>query len=177
MALLGTSISKEVVDSYDGFDVTNIGAGLLNPDIYKTKGYSKKKIKKLLIGTLAECSYAGADHDHSPLIIPLGTEPQYGTIIALNLHYVPLQIRRNILKVILESNKARISANQPIMIDWQSLKRSVPEVQYITRRYKQVLLGYGADGGSIPLAEWGEVIKERSKWESHYKLIQEGKVQ
>ena len=173
MALLGTSLSKEVIDAYDGFDVTNIGAGLLNPDIYKTKGYSKKKIKKLLIGTLANVSYGGAEHDQSPMIIPIAQEPAYNTILALNLHYVPTRVRMNIAKFILESNKARIMSNQPLMIDWSSLKRAIPEVQYIIRRYKQVLVGYGADGGSIPLAEWGEALRVRSKWEGHYKVLME----
>jgi hypothetical protein len=175
MAILTTSMSKEVLDSYDGFDITNIGPGLINPDIYKTPAYSKKKIKKLLIGTLASVVYGGAEHDRTPLIIPIHEEFAYQTVLAINMNYLPVQLRMNIARFILETNKARIASNLPIMIDYQSLKRAVPEVQYVIRRYKQVLLGYGGDGGSIPLSDWGTALKQRSRWENHYRVIMEGR--
>jgi hypothetical protein len=44
MPVITNSISNDLISSYDGFDSAKVGIGLSNPDIYKTKGYAKKKI-------------------------------------------------------------------------------------------------------------------------------------
>jgi hypothetical protein len=176
MALIISGANKELAELYSGYDSAKVGAGLLQPDVYKTPAYNKKKVKTILLGTLAEISYGGAEHDQSPLILPFLVETQYNTLLAFNLHYVPYTVRRNILKVILDMNYARIKSNLPIIVDYHSVVKVVPQAQYIVRRYKQVLVSLGSNGGSIPLSEWDKVIKGTSKWQGHWKMIKEGKV-
>lgn len=170
------TVGDELLQAYDGYDSTKVGAGLLEPSIYATPSYSKKKIKTILMGTLTEISYAGHEHDRTPLMLPFRVEGQYGTLMAFNFHYVPYSVRRNIVKFILDTNAARIKSNLPIIVDYQSLVRAIPQSKYIVRRYKQVLIGLGSDGGSIPLSEWDTAIKVKSKWENHWKDIKDGKV-
>jgi hypothetical protein len=169
------SVGPELIQAYDGYDSAKVGAGLLTPDIYATPSYSKKKIKTILMGTLTEISYGGAEHDRTPLMLPFRVEGNYGTLMAFNLHYLPYNARKNLIKFVLESNVARIKSNLPILIDYSSLVRMIPQAKYVVRRYKQVLIGLGADGGSIPLSEWDSAIKVKSKWENHWKDIKDGK--
>lgn len=177
MALFGNG--KDLQDIYQGYDAFNdvaVGAGLFNPDIYATPAYSKKKTKSILIGTLAEIVYGGADYDPMPLALPIKLVSQYNMVQAINLHYVPYKIRVNILKLVLKMNTARIKSNLPIIVDLPTLTKMIPEVQYIIRNYKQVLIGLPGNSGSIPLVEWEEAIKKPSKYENHWKLIKEGKI-
>ena len=167
---------KDLYANYTGFDAVKVGAGLANPDIYATKAYSKTKVKDLLLGVLAKVNYIAHQYDPQPLILPIKHESAYNTILAMNLHYVGLRQRTNILKVLLDANNARIKSNLPIMVDIETITRMIPESKYIIRRYKQILIGMGQDGGSIPLTEWENVIQEKSKWESHWRDVKTGRI-
>lgn len=169
------NIGKELLQAYDGYDTAKVGAGLMTPDIYATPSYAKKKIKTILLGTLTEIVYSGFEHDRTPLMLPFRLEGAYNTLLAINLHYLPYEMRRNVIKFVLDTNAARIKSNLPIIIDYNSLVRVVPAVRYAIRRYKQVLIGLGADGGSLPLTEWANAIKVKSKWENHWRDIKDGK--
>lgn len=169
MATIRAGLGKEYLDAYDGYDSQKVGIGLMQPDVYKTPGYSKKKIQNLAIGLLSSISYSGFEHDRSPLIIPIAHESAYNTILAINLRYVPLTHRKAVMKFLLESNAARIKSNQPIMIDWHSLARTVPSIRYATRRYKQVGIRVVE---TYNLNEIPNAIKEKSSWENHYKLFE-----
>lgn len=170
MAAVSRNIQKDAQELYTGLDdpkaMQDVGLGLVNPNIYATPEYQDKKIKTLIIGGLVDIVYAGFDVDPTPLIVTFGFETAYNTVLGMNLHYVPQQIRQAILKYIYDSNAARIRANQPLMINWQGLRRVVPEVQYITRRYKQVGIGVVE---TYPLVEWPEVVKQPSRFENHFR--------
>lgn len=169
MATIRTGLGKEYLDAYDGYDSQQVGIGLMQPDVYKTPGYSKKKIQSLAIGLLSSIVYSGYEHDQNPLILPILHESQYNTILAINLRYIPLLHRKAVMKFILESNAARIKSNQSIMIDYHSLKKSVPSIQYAVRRYKQVGIRVNE---TYQLNEIPQAINKRSRWENHYKLYE-----
>lgn len=173
MATITTSMSNEYLEMYKGYNHQAVGLGVLDPNLYASPAYQKKKIKNMLIGGISKIRYAGMENDTQPLVMTIGYEPAYATIIGFNLHYVPTRLRLAIMKFVLDSNVARIKANQPIIIDYRSLKRAVPQAQYIVRRYKAIAIHLEE---TIPLTEWPKVAKERSKWEGHFKLIQEGRV-
>lgn len=166
MPLITQTVSQDYLDMYDGYDTTKVGAGLVTPDIYATPSYSKKKIRNLVIGGISEIVYSGYEHDQSPMVIPMQYEPRYNTIIGINLNYAPASVRKNILKYILEANAARIKGNQPLMINYDSLKRLVPQVRGMIRRYKVVLI---RPVETYQLNEWPEVLKKRSRWEKMYR--------
>ena len=166
MPLLTQTVGKDYADMYSGYDTQKVGAGMMNPDIYATPEYSKKKIKNLVLGGISEVVYSGFDHDSSPTVIPFIYERAYNTVLAFNLNYVPPKIRRNILKFILDSNAARIKSNQPIIIKYDAIKRVVPQVAGIVRRYKIVLLNVKQ---TYQLNEWPEIAKKQSKWQNMYK--------
>jgi hypothetical protein len=166
MATITTSIGKEYLDSYEGYDSKQVGIGLSNPNIYKTPGYDKKKIQSLAIGLLSEAVYSGFDHDPTPLVLPIKYESQYNTILALNLHYVPQKYRQAIMKFVLESNASRIRNNQSILVDYNSLKRAIPVAQFIIRRYKQTGLRVVE---TYQLNEIPNAIKGSSRFDNHYK--------
>lgn len=168
MALITQTVGDDYANMYNGYDSQAVGLGLIQPNIYATPSYQKKKISNLVIGGISRIVYAGMEHDPQPLVLSLFYEARYATILGLNLHYVPQKVRQAILKFVLDSNAARIRSNQPIMIDWHSLKRAVPYVQYITRRYKQVGIHVRE---TIPLVEWPEAIKDKSGWETHYRTL------
>jgi|AntDeeMinimDraft_6_1070357.scaffolds.fasta_scaffold00692_2 hypothetical protein len=168
MATISTAINKDYLDAYDGYDQQQVGLGLINPSIYATPQYQKKKIKNLAIGLLSDIRYAGFEYDPSPLILPLFFESPYQTILSLNLNYVPEKYRRAIMKFVLDSNAARIKSNQSMMIDWHGLRRAVPTVQYITRRYKAVGVNVVE---THPLNQVPDVIKGQSNWQNHYKTL------
>ena len=161
------TISKKALDAYNGYDAQDVGIGLSNPNIYKTPDYEKKKIQTLAFGLVSESIYSGFDHDSSPLIVPFAHEAAYNTILAYNLHYCPQKYRQAIMKYILDSNAARIKANQPILVDYHAIKRAVPISQFIVRRYKQTGLRVVQ---TYPLNEIPNIITEPSRWEQHYKL-------
>lgn len=170
MPLISQTVGDDYAQMYSGYDQQKVGLGMVNPNVYATPSYQKKKIKNLAIGGISKITYAAFDHDPNPLFLSMAYEGAYNTVIGVNLHYVPPKIRQSILKFILDSNAARIRANQPIMIDWHSLERAVPYVKYITRRYK--IYGIGVKE-TIPLVEWPNVLTEKSPWEGHFKTLME----
>jgi hypothetical protein len=177
MAIFGSGQDlKDLYKGYDAFSSVDVGAGLITPDIYASPSYTKKKTKSIMLGTLAEIAYGGADHDPTPLALPIKLVSQYNMIQALNLHYVPYRVRVNILKLVLKMNAARIKSNLSIMIDLQTILKMIPEAQYIIRNYKQVLIALPSDMGSVPLVGWEEAIKQPSRYENHWRLIKEGKL-
>jgi hypothetical protein len=167
------NVGDELLDLYKGFDSTLVGPGTISPDIYKTPGYSKKKIQTLMIGNLTKIFYGGYEHQRDPLIIPFRIEPAYNTVLGIQLGYCPLEMRESVINFILKSNAARIKSNLPMIIDYDSLKRAIPAIKYITRRYKTVLIRVEE---SVPLVEWDRAIREEgTKWQNHWKDIKEGK--
>lgn len=167
MPLISQSISKDLLNSYSGYDVQKVGLGMQNPNIYATPSYQKKKIQNMLIGGISDISYAGYENDRSPLVLVLGFEAAFGTVIGLNMRYAPPQVRRKILKYVLDANLARIKSNVPMMIDWHSLKRIAPEIMGMTRRYK--IIGIRVNE-TLQLNEWPEVLKVKSPYENFYRL-------
>jgi len=168
MPAISQNIKQDWVDAYSGFDTRKVGLGTIEPNIYATQGYQKKKSNKILIGGMNEIVYAGSEHDRMPLIIPMAYEPAYNTLLALNLHYIPQKIRLGLIKVIWETNVSQIKNNQPLQVEYYALKKKIPEVQGITRRYKTVGVSVFAE---VPLKEWPEAAKQPSPWEGMYKKL------
>lgn len=169
MPIITNTVNKELLATYDGYDPAKVGIGLMQPDIYKTPNYSKKKIQTLMLGSLSKIIYSGFEHDREPLILPFYVENAYNTVMAFNLRYLPVPLRKAVAKFVLESNVARIKSNLPMIIDYHAVRRAVPEAAYVVRRYKQV--GIRVED-TIPLVEWANAIREPSKWQNHYKLFQ-----
>lgn len=165
MATISTIANSDYAAAYNGYDQQKVGAGLIDPTIYATPGYAKKKIQNLAIGLISDIRYGAFDHDPNPLIVPWAYESQYQTILAFNLHYVPQRIRSAIMRYILESNQNRIKSNQSIIVDYKRISRAIPDVQYITRRYKTVLIGVNE---TYPLVEIPKVIRGNYYLENHY---------
>lgn len=166
MTVVAQSVGQDLADLYSGFDIKDVGIG--TSGTYANTNYAKKKTDKLLIGGLSNLLYIGFEHDKEPLALTMAHESAYNTVLAYNLHYVPLQTRQNIIKAVLQMNKARIQSNQPLIVDYHSLKSMIPESQYIVRRYKvtgtRVL-------SAIPLSDWDKAIRQRSGWENHWRLL------
>ena len=166
MTIVTQTVGKELADLYSGFTLQDVGIGTTGT--YSTPQYNKKKTDKLLIGGLSEILYQGFEHDVRPLALTMTHESAYNTVLAYNLHYLPLNVRQEIIKVVLQSNIARIQSNQPLIIDYYDLKRRVPESQYIVRRYKitgtRVL-------AAIPLSDWDKAIRRKSGWENHWRVL------
>jgi hypothetical protein len=172
MPILSSNVSKDAAELYTGYDKQDVGLGLLNPSIYKTPGYDKKKIQKLMIGALSTITYAGREHDPMPLALPFFYESAYATVLSYNLHYLPVQYRQAMLKFILDGKAQRIKSNLPMMIDYTALKRAIPISQYIVRRYKVVGVNVIE---THPLIEYPDVIKDIGRWSNHYKEFQKNR--
>ena len=157
---------KNWVDVYDGFDTKLVGAGLIDPSIYSDPLYAKKKTQTLLIGGMNQITYGFWDNDMSPLIITIGYEPNYNTILAYNLHYVPEKVRHAMVQFIIKSNLKRIKKGQPLIVDYNKMKRVIPVSAQIVRRYKVVGIRVV---DTIPLTAWGHAIRGNNKWSGHYK--------
>ena len=151
---------------YTGFDKLEVGLGSISPNVFATQGYRKKKIDNILIGGLQEIRYTGAEHDLNPLILTIGYEAAYNTILAYNLNYVPVQFRKAMINLILQSNHARIKGQKPLVIDYQTIKQGIPESAKIVRRYK--LQGIKVID-QYPIVEWQKIIKKKSRWQGWYK--------
>lgn len=157
---------KDYKSLYTGFDSKDVGLGTIDPNIYKSKSYQKKKIDKVLIGGLQEIIYAGMEHDKNPLILAIGYEAAYNTIIGYNLNYVPERLRTAIITLVMKSNVARIKSQLPIIVDYKMLKKAIPDSSAIVRRYKVVGIKVTE---TYPLTEWDSAIKGKNKWEMWYK--------
>lgn len=169
MPIITQSLSKDTADLYRGYNQQEVGLGLINPNIYATKEYGQKKVKNLVIGGVSRIVYAGFEVDPQPLILVMGYEPRYNTVISINLHYISPTARRNALKFVLDSNIARIRSQQPILVDYYGLKRAVPPTRGAVRRYKVVGIA-PVRGGTIPLVEWPTIIPEISGFENHWRV-------
>jgi hypothetical protein len=161
-----TSNRKNWIDIYDGFDTKAVGAGTLDPTIYSDPNYAKKKTQKLIIGGMNLITYAGWEHDASPLILTMHYIPTYNVVLAYNLHYVPERVRHAMIQFIIKTNKNRIKKGQPIIIDYYQLKRAIPVSAQIVRMYKLPLIRVVE---TVPLRSWGAAIKGNNKWSSHHK--------
>lgn len=162
------NLNSEWAKVYDGFDNQLVGLGAIEPTIYHSKAYQKKKQRgqNVLIGGINRLMYAGYEHDRQPLVLALGYEPQYNTLIGYNLHYCPYTVRKAIVDMVLRTNIARIKGKKPILIDYQAIKAAIPDSQRIVRRYK--VIGVRVEE-TVPLVEWRQVIREKSGWENWYK--------
>lgn len=160
-----SSVPSDYAQMYDGYDSQLVGLGVDTAN-YASPQYAKLKTDKLLIGGLSEVIYAGMEHDRMPRIIPMAFETQYNTILAYNINYIPIDIRKRMIKQILQSNVARIQSNQPMFVDYYDLKAVVPETRAIVRRYK--ILGLRVLD-AIPLRDWDRAIAVRTGWENHYR--------
>lgn len=152
--------------AYDGFDVQQVGLGTIDPNIYATKKYQKKKIANMAIGLISSVRYAGWDNDSEPMVLVMAFEPRYNTVIGLNLRYANPKIRHAIVKYVLVSNMARIKSNQPIMINFNGLKRAVgQDVEFLVRRYKTVGLSVKE---TYQLTEWEALAKKPTPMDGFY---------
>ncbi len=59
MPIVSSSISQDYLDMYNGYDQQQVGLGVIEPNIYASKPYQKKKIKSVLIGGISRIIYAG----------------------------------------------------------------------------------------------------------------------
>lgn len=166
MALIAPSVPQSYIDDYHGFDIRDVGPGLLQPNIYHSDSYALKKTSHILMGCINDCYYSSFEIDRNPLIIPFQFEPQYQTILAFNIHYIPRKYRQALARYIIFSNRHRIESNLPLLIDYQRIKQRIPAVTGIVRRYKIVLLRVN---GTVPLQQWPIAIKQHSRWQHIYK--------
>lgn len=170
MPRITQSISQDYIDAYDGYDKQEVGLGLLNPNIYSTPQYRKKKINSIALGLVSTISYGGAETDSSPLVLPMVYESAYNTILAYNLRYATPTMRRAILKFVLDANANRIESNQPIIVDYYALKRAIPDSQYLVRRYKVVGVSVM---DTYQLNEWADVAKKKSPFDGYYRKFKQ----
>lgn len=166
MASVLDPVNSELAELYQGWDREEIGLGLIQPSIYASDDYQKTKINHLVIGGLSSVIYAGFDHDPTPLILTVEHIPAYNVIVGLNLHYVPEQIRRAIVKTHIENNVNNIENGLPMKIDWHRMANAIPQVKAITRWYKQVGINVIETYG---ITDWPNVIQEPSRWSNHYR--------
>lgn len=171
MPLITQSISKDYLDAYDGYDQQKVGLGLLEPNIYASPEYQKKKIQNMALGLITECRYSGFENDPNPKVLAIAYETSYNTVIGYNLNYATPKLRQAMLKFILDSNAARIKSNLPIMIDYYAVKRAFPDSQYLVRRYKIVGLSVKE---TYKIVEWPTVIKEKTPYDGYYLKFKNG---
>jgi len=163
------STSKQKSDweqLYDGFDVKDVGAGVINPNIYASDAYRKTKIKKIMIGGLNRIVYGGAVNDNNPLALTIFYNATYGAVLSYNLDYVPKKVRKTIIDFVIKSNIKRIKKNQPIIVDYYAIKKAIPVSTKIVRLYKIQLIRVIE---TYPLNSWGTAINQKSNWQNHYK--------
>lgn len=136
------------------------GASQLPYQMYATQEYQKKKTKPLLIGGINRIVYSGFEQDPTPIILTLAYEPQYNTVLALNLRYLKPRQKKLLLEYILKTNKLRIKQQKPLVIpQWTVLKRKFPFVKLVIRRFKIITIGVIE---TPPLIAWPEIMKESS---------------
>src|SRR4030066_774491 len=133
-----SSKKSDFLEMYDSFDIVKVGLGAIDPSIYASELYRKKKTNKLLIGTINRIVYTGAEHDLLPLVLVMAYEPKYHCIIGYNLNYLPEVYRKALLNLVLKSNKVRIRKKNPIIINYSMIKRAIPPTSGAIRRYKVI---------------------------------------
>jgi len=157
---------KDWEQLYDGFDTKDVGAGTIDPNIYATDSYRKKKVKKIMIGGLNRIVYGGAEHDNNPLALTIFYNPKYGAVLSYNLDYAPKKVRKAMIDFVIKSNIKRIKKGQPMIIDYYTLKKAIPVSTKIVRLYKIQLIRVVE---TFPLNSWGTAIGQKSSWQNHYK--------
>lgn len=172
MAIITQNINKDYLAAYDGYNSQQVGMGLIDPNIYASDEYRGRKISTIALGLISEVRYSGYETDPNPNILTMAYEMPYNTILAYNLNYGTPQIRRALLKYVLDSNAARIKSNQPIMVDYYGLKRLIPDSQYLVRRYKVVGL---SPVETYPLTEWANVAKKSTKFDGYFLRYKSGR--
>jgi len=144
----------------EGFVYTGIGT--LPYQIYKSDAYQKRKQKPLIIGGINRIVYSGFEQDPTPIILTMVHEPQYNTVLSINLRYLKPQQKKMLLEYILNKNKLRIKQKKPLLIpEWKLLKRRFPWLVNVIRRYKLTLIGVVE---TVPLIGWPSVMKESSPY-------------
>lgn len=161
---------KDFKQIYDGYDDTmgahtlmNVGIGTDDRQIYATPAYQKGKRSTLIYGALNSIIYSGMEHDKEPLILPFYYEPQYNTVMAYNLHYIPPRMRAQMLDFIIRMNIGNIKHRLPLVIDYHAVKRAFPWSQTIVRRYKRTGI---AVLSAHPIVEWQDLIKKSNRWQN-----------
>ena len=166
MATITGGLDREYLELYRGFSEQNVGPGT-DPGMYASDAYARRKVRKLYLGGLSTILYAGMEHDMNPLVLPFRHEPQYNTIMAFNLNYLPIPLRKNVLRFVLESNQNRIRSQQPIIVSYDAVKRAVPQVEGCVRRYKLQLINVRE---THPVIDWGQIIQDSgTRWQNHYR--------
>lgn len=160
-----TNNLKDWKEMYTGFDAKDVGIGLSDPNIYHSKAYALTKQQVLLLGCITNIVYSGFEHDQQPQILSIKYEPQYNTILAYNLHYVPQTYRQGIVKLVLSMNKPRLQQNLPLYIDYAMIKANIPASEYIVRRYKVTGINVL---GNVPLKDWAKAILGPNGWQKMY---------
>lgn len=160
------SVWDDFYTKIDGVSSVKAGLASLPLKVYASDDYQSKKKKSVVIGGLHRCVYAPFFVDFMPTILVMKAEPQYNTVLALNLRYIPPKLKTALLDYVLKSNAMRIRAKRPIIVDYGQLKRPFPWVSKIIRRYKLIALGIIEN---IPLIGWPSVAKESSKFSTIYK--------
>ena len=171
MPLITQSVASEYLAAYDGYNQQAVGLGLIDPNIYASPEYQKKKINNLAIGLLSSIRYAGFEHDPNPDVIPIMYETAYNTVIGFSLRYATPKLRTAVMKYILDTNAARIKSNLPILIDYRSIKRAIPDCQYLVRRYKVTGI---AIKETYPLSEWPAIAKKATPFDGFYLKYKNG---
>lgn len=169
MANILNTLDRKTAELYNVDDVQafiNVGLGTADPNIYHSKEYQRRQINHLLPGIVSRITYAGAFVDRMPLIIPIWHYNQYNAVLAYNIRYCTPTIRKAIFKYLYESNKSRIQNNQPMIVDYYSLKRAVKETEGIVRMYKQIGIGVIE---SFPISDTPTIINEPSPYQTIYR--------
>src|SRR4030066_1763690 len=133
-----SSKKSDFLEMYDGFDIVKAGLGAIDPLVYASAAYAKKKTNKILIGTINRIIYTGFEHEIQPLVLVMAYKEKYHTIIGYNLNYLPEVYRKALLNLVLKSNKVRIRKKNPIIINYSMIKRAIPPTSGAIRRYKVI---------------------------------------
>ena len=155
MAVIRGGIDKKYLELYKGFGEQEAGPGT-NPDIFASQAFARRKIQTLYIGGLSSFIYAGAFVDDKPLGLIFRHEPQFNTVLGFNLNYLPIKLRKDVLRFVLESNQNRIKSQQQIIVSFDAVSRAVPEARNVVRRYKLQLMNVRE---THPLVDFGEVVE------------------
>lgn len=176
------TIANNTENLYQGFekgDLEKIGAGILNPNIYASPDYARKKVDVIPpSGGLVQCVYGPHDLDPTPIILTCNTIPAHNLILGINIRYMDVQTRKALFQYILKSNAARIQGKQSIVVDWNALRRAFPRViPYVTRTYKTMMLATlkSVDNPIVPLVEWPTMVDIKSPFDGKYKDFSRGR--
>lgn len=121
---------------------------------------SGRQTKILYVGKMYMFAYdpVGKEHlpywDRFPLIIVLKNKGKY--IEGINLHYVPVKLRINIFRKILNNCNTKTLKPTSKIITPLAIVQSIPNSEYMIKRY--VPEGVVSNIIEIPGEEWGHAI-------------------